>query len=106
MTTQQFDLLRADMSTLRESIVQTKRPEYTEGHTDVLHNFKVVAEELGITPVQVWYVYFRKHIASISQYAKGGVPLSESLHSRVADAMNYLDLLNALDAEANPNPNV
>lgn len=99
MTTQDFDKLRQALATERERIVQSKRPEYTEGNDDVLHNFKVVAAELGITPIQVWYVYFRKHIASIGQHCKGGVAMSESIENRIADAMNYLDLLNALNNE-------
>lgn len=97
MNTQQFDLLRTALAQHREEIVQAKRPEYTEGNEDILHNFKVVAAELGITPIQVWYTYFRKHVASISQFAaKPERNLSEPIKNRIADAMNYLDLLNAL----------
>jgi len=74
-----------------------KRPEYTEGHSDVLNNFKVVATELGLTPIQVWYVYFRKHVASIGQYAKKpDAGMSEPIQGRIMDALNYLELLNAL----------
>lgn len=100
MTTEQFDLIRSALAHSREAIVQSKRPEYTEGNIDVLHNFKVVAAELGITPMQVWYVYFRKHIASIAQFTKGTISMSEPIDGRIADAMNYLDLLNALSKES------
>lgn len=99
MTTIDFDKLRQGLAEQRENIALRKRPEYTEGNADVLNNFKVVAAELGITPKQVWYVYFRKHIASISQYCSGNINLSEPIEGRIADAMNYLDLLNALDDE-------
>jgi len=97
MTIQQFDELRAELAEQRERIVLLKRPEYTEGNEDVLRNFKAVAAELGITPIQVWYVYFRKHVASLGQFAaQPQRTLSEPIRSRIADAMNYLDLLNAL----------
>lgn len=101
MNTTQFDAIRAALAERREAIVQKKRPEYTEGHADVLNNFKVVAAELGITPIQVWYVYFRKHVASISQFCTDPTrTLSEPVTERIADAMNYLDLLNALVVES------
>jgi hypothetical protein len=97
MNTEQFDRIRNTLNTMREEIVLAKRPEYTEGNADVLHNFKQLAEEINITPMQVWYVYFRKHVASISQFcADPKRTTSEPIVGRVADAMNYLDLLNAL----------
>jgi len=97
MNTIEFDELCDKLALDRRAIVMAKRPEYTEGHVDVLNNFKVVAAELGITPIQVWYVYFRKHVASIAQFAKNPeMKLSEPIQERVKDAMNYLELLNAL----------
>lgn len=97
MTTQRFNKIIIDLHSERTLIVENKRPEYTEGNADVLHNFKVVAAELGITPIQVWYVYFRKHVASISQFAaKPTMSLSEPITGRICDAMNYLELLAAL----------
>lgn len=91
MTTNTFSKICAELHEERQKIVDAKRTEYTEGHADILHNFKVVAKELGITPIQVWYVYFRKHIASISQYAAKGIT-SEPIESRIADAITYLEL--------------
>lgn len=89
-----------ELATTCMHIVQAKRPEYTEGNTDVLNNFKVVAKELGLTPLQVWYIYTRKHVASISQFCKDPTrPLSEPIESRFADLRNYLDLGYALVKE-------
>lgn len=97
MTSDNFDELCVQLTLLRRDIVLAKRPEYTEGNADVLNNFKVLAAEIGITPIQVWYVYFRKHVASISQFcANPSRTTSEPIVGRIADAMNYLDLLNAL----------
>lgn len=104
MKVDQFDVVRKHLANEREEIVQKKRPEYTEGHEDVLRNFKVVATELGITPIQVWYVYFRKHVASISQFAADSkLTLSEPIFGRICDAMNYLELLYALVQDENEN---
>lgn len=97
MTAEQFDRLTETLNRNRRAIVEAKRPEYTEGHVDVLSNFKVVAAEIGISPIQVWYTYFRKHIMSIAQFGKNPtLSMSEPITGRIADAMNYLELLNAL----------
>jgi len=100
MNSEQYNLVTQRLTELRDSIVTAKRPEYTEANPDVLHNFKTVAKELGITPMQVWYVYFRKHITSISRYCTNpDASLAEPIEGRIADAMNYLELLNALRNE-------
>lgn len=97
MDAKQFQILCGRLSDNRLQIVAAKRPEYTEGKADVFANFKTVAAELKLTPIQVWYVYFRKHIASISQYCSDPTkPLAEPLDGRIADAMNYLELLHGL----------
>jgi hypothetical protein len=105
MNISEFDSSRESLAAERLAIVMAKRPEYTEGHIDVLNNFKVVAREVGLTPIQVWYVYFRKHVASISQFAKNPtMSQSEPIKGRICDAMNYLELLNALVIENESNP--
>jgi hypothetical protein len=84
----------------RAQIVAAKRPEYTQASPDVLNNFKVVAAELHCDPLQVWFVYFRKHVASISQFcADPDRNMSEPIEGRIDDCMNYLDLLRGLVAE-------
>ena len=100
MSTELFDKITQALNEKRRAIVLAKRPEYTEGNEDVLNNFKVVAKELGVSPKQVWYVYFRKHVSSIGQYcADPKRQMSEPIEGRICDAMNYLELLNALDKE-------
>ena len=92
----------AELAEQRKEIVDAKRPEYTEGDVDVLNNFKTIAKELDTDPLQVWYVYFRKHIASIGQYCKDQNRQSEPIDGRICDAMNYLELFYGLikDKEA------
>ena len=74
-------------------IMNAKQPEYTNKSIDVLHNFKSTAESIGITPMEVWAVFFYKHIQAILSHA--GDPhmhQAESIDSRYADALNYLFL--------------
>lgn len=105
MTSTKFDSLINTLNQSRKEIVEKKRPEYTEGNEDVLHNFKMVAKEIGVTPIQAWYIYFRKHVASISQFGKDPKrQLAEPIQGRIADAMNYLELLYALIEEENTVP--
>lgn len=78
----------------------SKRPAYTMGNSDVLHNFKSVAERLGITPMQAWGVYMLKHIDAITAYAKdNSIPQAEALIGRFSDALNYMKLGYALYKE-------
>lgn len=74
-------------------IMNAKQPEYTNKSIDVLHNFKSTAESIGITPMEVWAVFFNKHIQAILSHA--GDPYmhqAEPIDSRYADAINYLFL--------------
>lgn len=74
-------------------IMNAKQPEYTNKSIDVLHNFKSTAENIGITPMEVWAVFFNKHIQAILSHA--GDPYmhqAEPIDSRYADALNYLFL--------------
>ena len=53
-------------------IHKTKGKEYTHGKADVLDNFKRIANEIGLAPLQVWSIYWMKHIDSIKSYIKFG----------------------------------
>lgn len=95
-----FEKLCQSLNDERRKILVQKRPEYTEGHEDVLKNFKQTAQELNLDPMQVAYVFFRKHVASIGQVCTKGVnKSSEPFGSRISDAMNYLELIYALHHE-------
>jgi hypothetical protein len=81
--------------------------EYTDGG-DVLTNFKRNAERFGQNPFTVLGVYMGKHFDSIENFIKqlnnaesyeDAVQLAfsgEGIISRLDDAANYLDLLEAL----------
>ena len=88
---------------LANEIEAAKRPAYTGDNTDVLHNFKEVAVRLGLKPIEVWGVYFLKHIDAITSYVKDQeIPQAEPIETRFADALNYLKLGLAIIYEPPP----
>jgi len=100
MTRSEFDSTITRLQEVAEAIKKAKRPAYTFGKDDVLTNFKVVAERLGLSPLQVWAVYFLKHVDSLTTYAKDvRIPQAENVQGRFADAYNYLELGYALYVE-------
>lgn len=99
MNSKEFDLLCDDLLFFAEKEARLKRNEYTGHSHDVLDNFKRIASRLGQSPLEVWAVYFNKHVDSINSYVKNGGELSETLESRFADSINYLMLGYALIKE-------
>lgn len=101
MTEAQFQMAVEYLRNTARDIEQAKRPGYTQANEDVLFNFKFVADQMGVTPMQVWGVYFLKHVMALSAYAKNAeIPQAEGIIGRFADAINYLYLGFALAKEA------
>lgn len=72
------------------TILDVKGKDYTIGSDDRLHNFKTVAEFVGVTPAQVLAVYMYKHMAAVFSHIKnGGAFESEPIDGRLADVINY-----------------
>lgn len=81
-------------------IMKSKGMSYSGVYIDdKLANFKRVASETGLTPLQVWNVYFLKHKDAISSYIRGEYNDSESIEGRIQDGINYLFLLYGLIKE-------
>lgn len=79
------------------SIVEMgKQKDYSQGTEDVLSNFKRIAEASGLQPLQVWLVYFLKHVDAVSTFAKTGRVASEPIEGRFQDLLNYVFLGYAL----------
>lgn len=79
---------------------QNKGAEYTRGDADVLANFKRVASGVGLSPLQVWWVYFHKHVDALASFVRTGAEASdEGIEGRVDDLQVYLDLVRGLIAE-------
>jgi len=76
-------------------IYNHKGNDYTRGKGDIdrSDNFKVAAENNGITPFQAWGVYFYKHVAAIWRFLKDGKVESEPIEGRIYDVINYAILL-------------
>jgi hypothetical protein len=99
-TTTRHDL-QTIISATFEAIVElndTKGREYASD-CDATANFKARATEMGIDPLQVWGIFFGKHIDAIYAYIRNGRTLSEPIESRIDDAILYLILLKALRSE-------
>jgi hypothetical protein len=67
------------------AINKTKGHDYA-GEEDALSNFKRNADRLGLTPIQVWGVYFHKHLDAIETYVREGGVASEPIEGRIQDA--------------------
>ena len=94
MSKTEFQELLAQVCAHMHDLTATKGEEYSRDE-DQLANFKRAAVEAGITPQQAWLVFFNKHLDSIKTWVRGGT-LSESIESRIDDALLYLILLRAI----------
>ncbi len=90
------DMLRKCMETFRD-----KGAEYTIGSKDRLHNFRTVANSIGLKMPQVWFTYFYKHFSSLSSYIKNDctVKSNEPIESRIMDLIVYLLLFYKMTRE-------
>lgn len=91
MTPVEFKELLEDCRWRRDIILFGKGMEYS-GNQDKVSNFKRVAEMVGLSPMQVWAIYFLKHVFSIMNYVSTGKESSEGMEGRFDDAANYIDL--------------
>ena len=93
MTKKEYQETRKYILNKAQDIMDAKQPEYTNKSIDVLNNFKSTAESIGITPMEVWAVFFNKHIQAILSHAgDSSMHQAEPIDSRYADALNYLFL--------------
>lgn len=101
-----MNMLDEQCSVLKE-LTRGKGEEYSRSE-DQLANFKRQAQELGVSPEVILFVYLNKHLDSIKNYVNstsgrvktGPLPtLSEPITSRIDDAVLYLILLKAMCVE-------
>ena len=100
LTYRDFDkLFEARVEKLRET-GRTKGRKYTLGTGDRLASFKEEADQIGLTPYQVWHVFFNKHLRVIQLFLfTGHNPGEELAENHLHDCIMYLFLLEALIAE-------
>ncbi len=100
MTQTEFEEQCATLHNVAASIVAAKRAGYTQGNSDVLKNFKDTATATGTSPLQVWGVHFYKQLSAVMSYAKDPtIRQGETIESRFADLLNYVQLGYALYVE-------
>ena len=100
MNSKEFKKSTQQLKKLADGIMNAKQPEYTNNNTDILYNFKSTAESIGIEPMEVWAVFFHKHVQAILSHAHNPeMHEAEPIESRYADATNYLNLGYALMKE-------
>jgi|TARA_R110001606_G_scaffold289416_1_gene437425 hypothetical protein len=93
MTKQEFQETRKYILEKAQDIMDAKQPEYTNKSIDVLYNFISTAKSIGIEPMEVWAVFFNKHVQAILSHAGDpNMKQAEPIESRYADAINYLFL--------------
>lgn len=80
-----------------KAILISKGKEYADNE-DRLANFKDIARDLGITSEQVCLTYLEKHMRAIKNCSRAGRVSKES-ETRIADCINYLCFLQALQIE-------
>jgi len=73
-------------------IMKAKGLAYS-GKSDSFANFKRVAKNLSMSPYNVWYVYFAKHLDSLASWIREEYSDSEPITGRIKDLINYLFLL-------------
>lgn len=101
MTQKEFaKIIKEELYVTASDIRNAKEPEYTMESADILNNFKQSAKRSGVTPMQVWSIFFDKQLTSIQAHIKNpDLKQAEPLDSRWADLYNYLLLGFALYKE-------
>ncbi len=89
MNRKEFDEFIQNFITEQSNLMKTKGKDYA-GDADVLTNFKRIADNIGLSPLEAWYVYASKHWDAITTFVKTTKVTSESIRGRFIDMSNYL----------------
>jgi hypothetical protein len=95
ITKSRFQFLIREVFDSIKGLTATKGEEYT-GDEDQLANFKRMAVDADLPIEKVWLLFFMKHVDAIKSYVRTGKEKSESIESRIDDAILYLILLRAV----------
>lgn len=88
-----------------DEIQESKNPAYSGKYGEDVHsNFKEIANMLDLDPMQVWAVYFMKHVMALCSHAKDpDIKQAEGIEGRFADALNYIRIGYSLNEETRNN---
>jgi hypothetical protein len=82
----------------------TKGKEYANSESRFA-NFDRAADELGLTNIQVAWVYVKKHLDGIASFCRTQKEFSEPIEGRIVDAIVYLTLIAGMIAEKEEDEN-
>lgn len=97
MKTETFNSIIESQIKRSTEVLVNKAKEYAT--EDRLHNFKVVAEEQGTTPIQALAGMMCKHTVSVYDMCRSGEYPIELWSEKITDSINYLLLLRAMVEE-------
>ena len=98
VTHQEFDKYQNELLSKVVGMGDTKGKEYSNSESRFA-NFDRLAAELGLTNIQVAWVYTKKHLDGIASYCRTQKELSEPIEGRIVDAIVYLTLIAGMIAE-------
>lgn len=81
-------------------IMKAKGLAYS-GTENSFANFQRIGDNLSVSQFQVWFVFFSKHLDSLSSWVRGEYSDSEPIGGRIKDLICYLFLLYGMIEEAN-----
>jgi hypothetical protein len=103
MTDKEFNSIVAETFTTCERILVDKKIDYANGDRDRLHNFKVIATRLQVTPEKACSLLMCKHETALDDFIEDiGKRSGKSIdqwQEKVLDIINYHVLLLALVIE-------
>jgi len=104
---EQFQDRMEQILSVANEIQESKNPAYSGKYGEDVHaNFKEIANMLDLDPMQVWAVYFMKHVLALANYAKDpDIEQAEGIEGRFADALNYIRIGYSLDLETRDRDN-
>jgi hypothetical protein len=70
----------------------TKGEEYSNS-TDRFANFNRLSAQLGLSNIQIAWIYLAKHLDGIASYCRTETEFSEPIEGRIVDAIVYLTLI-------------
>jgi len=101
MTVEMFNNVLRNMQEQQKLTLVSKAKEYAS-EEDRLHNFKKIADFVGITTAQVAMVLMLKNLVSLNDAIMMETPMSqEFLDEKIGDPYNYLVLIRALLEDGN-----
>lgn len=103
MTFEEQEAIQEEVFRRIREIRETKGREYATDK-DTLADFKEVAADVGITPLQCWATYVKKHERAIDSYIREGSVKSEAIEDRILDVVVYHLLLYGLIRDQRSGP--